>query len=211
MWGCPYSRSLPPLGSLGDRASPPRRTLFEWTALTLETIRPKRTSTIGHTAAPRWPMCQNFRPIANRSPRATRDRISALLADHLQALTSSISKNGIPNTSRISCAKAMADASKDARSWLRANGYDDVADKIDSILDRWAQTGNSTRRNWWQILAGAGGGHPRRVAGVDFPVLRAAQRRQGVPVTKNAISRNKRETPPPVLSTGRWPQVESEG
>jgi hypothetical protein len=149
----------------------------------------------------------NSQPEPSRSPRSAL-RPSGGSSPSVKVLDI---KNGIPNASRISCAKAMADASKDARSWLRANGYDDVADKIDSILDRWAQTGNSTRRNWWQILAGAVGGQPRRVAGVDFPVLRAAQRRQGVPVTKNAISRNKRETPPPVRSTGRWPRVESEG
>ena len=84
-------------------------------------------------------------------------------------------------------------ASEDARVWLRENGYGDVADEIDAIMDEWKSAGNRTRRNWWDILAGGVGGKPRTVAGRTFPVLRVAQVRQGVTVTKNAIQRKRGE------------------
>lgn len=100
--------------------------------------------------------------------------------------------------------------SEDARTWLRANGYDDLADKIDSILERWAKQGKATRRNWWDILAGGAGGRPRVVDGIEFPVLRAAQKRKGLPVTQNAISRNRKETVPDVRVSGRWPRSAAE-
>jgi|SRR5208337_4919418 len=44
--------------------------------------------------------------------------------------------------------------------------------------------------------------------GIEFPVLRIAQIRQSKPITKNAISRNSRETPPEIVMTGRWPAKE---
>ena len=91
-----------------------------------------------------------------------------------------------------------------ARSWLRTNGYDDIADQIDAILEEWRVAGKKTRRNWWDITAGDKNGNARRVASRQFPVLRAAQLRQGRPVTKNAILRSRREKAPPVLVTGRW-------
>jgi hypothetical protein len=96
--------------------------------------------------------------------------------------------------------------SEDARIWLRQNGYDDVAAKIDRIIDRWQKEGKATRRNWWDILAGGRDGRPRSVAGVEFPVLRAAQKRKGLPVTPNAVSRNRKEKVPSVRISGRWPQ-----
>jgi hypothetical protein len=40
----------------------------------------------------------------------------------------------------------------EARKWLRANSYDDVADLIDNIRQEWLASGNSTRRNWWSIV-----------------------------------------------------------
>nr|VFJ88766.1 MAG: hypothetical protein BECKH772A_GA0070896_100113 [Candidatus Kentron sp. H]VFJ90327.1 MAG: hypothetical protein BECKH772B_GA0070898_100095 [Candidatus Kentron sp. H]VFJ97001.1 MAG: hypothetical protein BECKH772C_GA0070978_100103 [Candidatus Kentron sp. H] len=42
----------------------------------------------------------------------------------------------------------------DARQWLRDNGYVDVADTIDALMDDWRQQGKKTRRNWWDVLAG---------------------------------------------------------
>ena len=95
--------------------------------------------------------------------------------------------------------------SEDVRQWLRNNGYDDVAGQIDKLMDKWAREGSATRRDWWQILAGANNGAPRSVDGIEFPVLRSAQARQGLPVTPNAIARNKQETVPQVWTTGRWP------
>lgn len=91
-----------------------------------------------------------------------------------------------------------------ARQWLYENGYKDIAAMIDAITEEWKAQGKQTRRNWWEILAGGANGKPRIVANREFPVLRAAQRRQGLPVTKNAIARNRREKAPPVRVTARW-------
>lgn len=92
----------------------------------------------------------------------------------------------------------------DARAWLRSNGYDDVADLIDEIMSEWSASGNKTRRNWWGKLAGGAGGKPTKIGSRTLPVLRAAQIRQGKPVTKNSLCRNREEVPPPVEEQGRW-------
>jgi DNA adenine methylase len=88
--------------------------------------------------------------------------------------------------------------------WLRANGYEDVADLIAEVVDDWKAEGKRTRRNWWEVLAGDGQGQNRSVAGRTFPILRVAQIRQGVPVSEDAICRNPKEEAPPILVTGRW-------
>ena len=90
------------------------------------------------------------------------------------------------------------------RHWLRNNNYNDVADLIDEIEEEWRKAGNKTRRNWWLILSGGKDGQPKRVAGRQFPVLKAAQIRQGLKVSKTAISRNKREKRQAVWENGRW-------
>lgn len=93
----------------------------------------------------------------------------------------------------------------DARVWLRANGYSDIADRIDRVMMRWRAEDKRTRRNWWQILAGDKDGNPRVAGGERFPVLRAARIRQGLnPDVPNAICRNVNERPPPVRITPRW-------
>lgn len=92
----------------------------------------------------------------------------------------------------------------EARKWLRANGYDDVADLIDEIMKEWRASGNCTRRNWWDVLAGRANGEPCITAGRKLPILRAAQIRRGRPITPNAICRNENENVPPVLTPGRW-------
>ncbi len=91
-----------------------------------------------------------------------------------------------------------------ARKWLRENGYDDVADLIDEVMAEWKERGSRERRDWWDILAGDRNGQPRVIAGREFPVLQAAQKRQGRKVTANALKRNRREKPPPVRQTERW-------
>lgn len=91
-----------------------------------------------------------------------------------------------------------------ARQWLRENGYDDIADMIDEVMNEWRTEGKKTRRNWWDILAGRKNGEPCIRGGRTFPVLRAAQLRQGKPVTENAICRNPDEEIPPVVISGRW-------
>src|SRR4051812_24371974 len=93
---------------------------------------------------------------------------------------------------------------QDIRSWLRENNYEDVAKLIDDALEQWEKDGVQTRRNWWDILCGGVGGVPKNFGGRVFPVLRAAQIRQGKAVTKNAICRNPKEKPPGTWKTGRW-------
>lgn len=92
----------------------------------------------------------------------------------------------------------------EARKWLRTNGYDDVADLIDEIVKEWRASGNGTRRNWWDVLAGRWNGQPCVTAGRKFPILRAAQIRQGRPITPNAICRNENENVPPLVKPSRW-------
>ena len=90
------------------------------------------------------------------------------------------------------------------RQWLLANRYEDVAALIDEVTDEWKARNKRTRRNWWEVLAGGINGKPRTVAGRAFPVLRAAQLRQGVSVTENALRRGRAEEVPPVQLTQRW-------
>lgn len=92
----------------------------------------------------------------------------------------------------------------DARVWLRQNGYDDIADQIESVMVRWKSEGKRTRRNWWAILAGHKNGRPRVAGGVEFPVLRAARIRQDLEHVQNAISRHPNEEPPPIRASPRW-------
>ena len=92
------------------------------------------------------------------------------------------------------------------RKWLRENSYSDVADLIDQVSAQIVATGSRQRRNWWDTLAGQAGGTPIIVNGQPFPVLRAAQLRQGKPVTYDALSRNENEQVPEIKQTGRWPK-----
>lgn len=91
-----------------------------------------------------------------------------------------------------------------ARQWLLENEYGDVAGLIDTLTAAWKAQGKSTRRNWWMVLAGGAGGKPRKIGGTEFPVLKAAQMRQGMPVTDNAICRNPLEEAPPIRVSARW-------
>jgi len=93
---------------------------------------------------------------------------------------------------------------EEARVWLRKNGYDKIADLIDEIMSEWKEAGKSTRRNWWDILAGDKNGKPKNVAGREFPVLKVAQSRQGKPVSKSAISRSRKEEKQSVWKLARW-------
>lgn len=91
-----------------------------------------------------------------------------------------------------------------ANSWLRKNGYEDIADLIDKLMADWKAKGNHTRRNWWDKLCGDKKGNPQKINGVEIPVLRAAQIRQGVPITKSAICRNENEIIPEIRHNTRW-------
>jgi len=90
------------------------------------------------------------------------------------------------------------------REWLRDNGYEDVVATIDEAMAKMAARGSKQRRNWWDILSGGPNGKACVCEGIQFPVLRVAQVRQGIRVTPNAICRSEREKPPSVLATGRW-------
>ncbi len=103
----------------------------------------------------------------------------------------------------------LSGRTKTVRAWLRENHYGDIADVIDELMLEWKRQGKKTRRNWWGVLAGGVNGKPRKVNGVTFPVLKAAQIRQGLPVTANALCRNKHEKPPEIARTNRWPMEQS--
>jgi hypothetical protein len=92
------------------------------------------------------------------------------------------------------------------REWLIQNNYRDVADLIDEVLAEWRSQGKLIRRNWWEILAGDTHGNPRTVAERTFPILRAAQLCQGMPVISAALCRNLKEEIPPIRVTARWSQ-----
>jgi hypothetical protein len=57
----------------------------------------------------------------------------------------------------------------DARVWLRENGYADVAERIDVVMQGWEAGGKSTRRNWWGTLSGGADGRPYTVRAKSFP------------------------------------------
>jgi len=84
----------------------------------------------------------------------------------------------------------------DIRSWLRANGYEDVAAQIDAVIKAWHARGSRTKRNWWDVLAGDAGGAPKVIEGIEFPVLAVARRRQNLLPVDNAIERQPGELPP---------------
>lgn len=91
------------------------------------------------------------------------------------------------------------------RAWLMENGYPEVAEMINEIQAEWKINGKHTRRNWWDVLSGGKDGAPRTIYGRQFPVLQAAQIRQGKPITRNALKIMKNEADPPtVFDNGRW-------
>ena len=91
-----------------------------------------------------------------------------------------------------------------ALSWLKENGYNDVAETISEIQSEWKERGIKTRRNWWDYLCGDKKGNPKKVAGRELPVLRAAQIRQGKSITENAICRDENEIPPEIWINTKW-------
>lgn len=89
------------------------------------------------------------------------------------------------------------------RDWLQENGYADIVQLIDQVMEMWKASGARTRRNWWEVLAGGVNGASRTVEGVTFPVLATAQRHEGRSITPNAIKRDRSETPPEKSYHGR--------
>lgn len=92
------------------------------------------------------------------------------------------------------------------KSWLADNGYEDIVRLINEVETEWKSKSMKPRRDWWHVLAGSTSGTPIVIAGREFPVLWAARKRKGLPNAKNALKRNRREVPPLVRRTGRWPQ-----
>jgi hypothetical protein len=86
------------------------------------------------------------------------------------------------------------------------NGYEEIASLIGEVEAELKAKGSKERRSWWETLSGGRGGKPRIVAGREFPVLYAAQKRQRKPVTPNALRNSKRERPPQIQPKGRWPR-----
>lgn len=97
------------------------------------------------------------------------------------------------------------------RGWLLENHYEDVAALIDEVVQKWERNGIRTRRNWWDVLAGDKKGDPSVIAGVSFPVLKAARLRKNLDVTASCLCRNEAETFPPVRITARWPTKNNYG
>jgi hypothetical protein len=92
-----------------------------------------------------------------------------------------------------------------ARAWLRRNGYNVIADMIETIMAEWKVDGKSTRRNWFEILAGNKLGNKRVAGGRAFPIIASVRQRQGLPSTPNAItSPEEKESPPPIRPSARW-------
>jgi DNA adenine methylase len=84
----------------------------------------------------------------------------------------------------------------DARTWLRQNGHEKIAARIDQLERKWRAEGKKTRRNWWAVLAGKKNGRPCTVDGTPFPVLKVAQSRRGRKVTQvSPAVRGARPTP----------------
>ena len=96
------------------------------------------------------------------------------------------------------------DQQMDARTWLRANGYQDIAERIDRLLADWKEAKKRTRRDWWLVLAGSPSGRPSMTGGKPWPMLAAFRKRQGYPVHTDAIERGPHELAPNVFAQKRW-------
>lgn len=96
------------------------------------------------------------------------------------------------------------------RTWLIENGYPEIAETISEIQTEWKISGKHTRRNWWDVLSGGKNGTPRTIYGRQFPVLQAAQIRQGKPITTNALKATRSETSvPAIFDNGRWKKTDT--
>lgn len=98
-----------------------------------------------------------------------------------------------------------APAAISVRVWLVQNGYDDIAAKIQKLIVRWKKQGKTTRRNWWDTLAGTEKGEPIEVDGITFPILCCARVRKGWSEIPSCIRRRSGEQALPVKKGGRWP------
>lgn len=103
----------------------------------------------------------------------------------------------------------MDSSRKTVRAWLIENGHPEIAEMIDDIEAEWKAIGKHTRRNWWDVLSGGKNGTPRTIYGRQFPVLQAAQIRQGKTITANALKATENEKRAPSISSqGRWKKAD---
>jgi len=92
----------------------------------------------------------------------------------------------------------------DARVWLRANGFIEVADAILEIMQRWRERGLKTRRSWWEALGGTRKGTPVTVEGFTFPIIAAIREERGLPPADGALELPPGVTVPPKMKQARW-------
>jgi DNA adenine methylase len=111
-------------------------------------------------------------------------------------------ENSDKNNGPADCAMKLLNNS--ARQWLLDSGYEDISETIDKIIMEWHRKGVSTRRDWWDVLAGTPKGSPRVVEGVKFPVLAAARARKGWSPVDTAICRKREQPIPAVVKQARW-------
>lgn len=100
--------------------------------------------------------------------------------------------------------RGMRQYRNSVRQWLIENDYNDIAELIDEITAEWDRQGKKTRRNWWEALSGGKQGKPSVIEGRQFPILRAARLRQGLPDIKGSLCRHKNEPVPLVVDQIRW-------
>ncbi|MBU6408871.1 MAG: hypothetical protein KGR98_00660 [Verrucomicrobia bacterium] len=93
---------------------------------------------------------------------------------------------------------------KTSKEWLAQNNYEDVLKKIHAVEQGWKRKGTGTRRDWWEVLAGNQNGSPKKIEGKKFPVLSAARKRKGWPVTNDCLCLNPNEEAPSVVPQIRW-------
>jgi hypothetical protein len=94
----------------------------------------------------------------------------------------------------------------DARTWLKQNGYTDVAEIIESFISYNKARGSGERRNYWDLLAGRMDGECFEKHGFKFPILASvrASRKPSYKPTAKAIQRNKIEKVPIPVKQARW-------
>ena len=90
------------------------------------------------------------------------------------------------------------------KEWLLQNDYQDVLKKIETVEAGWNNRRTKTRRNWGDVLAGHKDGTSKVIQGVEFPVLCAARKRKGWPVTEKCICRTPNEKMPLAVAQVRW-------
>jgi hypothetical protein len=87
---------------------------------------------------------------------------------------------------------------------LAQKNYADVLKQIQAVERGSKRKGTGTRRDWWEVLAGNQNGSSKTIEGRSFPVLSAARRRKGWPVTKECLCRDANEEAPSVVPQIRW-------